>query len=120
VPNWLSPEQSPEESSGKDIIVATHSSSRGALSEVADPAVPCVRSDFAYTATSGWLPWMKMGGIAVVVYWAESGRKLLSLDEAPPAQITMLHRVHPDWFNRPEPWPVFTNMYLQYKARSKN
>lgn len=115
-PNWLSPEQFPEESSGKEIIVSTHSSLRGSLSEVADPSVPCVRSDFAYTATSGWLPWMKMGGIPGVVSWAESGRKLLSLDEAPTAQVAMLRRVHPEWFNRPEPWPEFTNMYLQYKA----
>lgn len=118
-PNWLSPEEFPDESSGKEIIVATHSSLRGALSEVADPAVTCVRSDFAYTATSGWLPWMKMGGISGMVSWAESGRKLMSLDEAPTTQIAMLRRIHPEWFNRPEPWPEFTNMYLQYKANSK-
>jgi hypothetical protein len=27
--------------------------------------------------------------------------------------------VHPEWFGRPEPWPEFTNMYLQYKAARK-
>ncbi len=118
-PNWLSPEEFPEESSGKQIIVATHSSLRGALAEIEDPAVSAVRSDFAYTATSGWLPWMKMGSTPGMVSWAESGRKLLSLDEAPAGQLAMLRRVHPQWFARPEPWPEFTNMYLQYKSRAR-
>ncbi|MFM7396793.1 MAG: DUF1838 family protein [Gammaproteobacteria bacterium] len=118
-PNWLSPEEFPEESSGKEVIVATHSSLRGALAEVEDPSVTTVRSDFAYTATSGWLPWMKMCGLPGMVSWAESGKKLLSLEEAPAAQLEALRRIHPQWFARPEPWPEFTNMYLQYKARAK-
>jgi len=53
-----------------------------------------------------------------MVSWAEAGRKLLALDEAPAAQIEMIRRVHPQWFARPEPWPQFTNMYLQHKARA--
>lgn len=118
-PNWLTPEEFPEESSGKEIIVATHSSLRGALAEVEDPSVTTVRSDFAYTATSGWLPWMKMGGAPGMVSWAESGKKLLSLEEVPPTQIEALRRIHPQWFTRPEPWPEFTNMFLQYRARAK-
>lgn len=117
-PNWLSPEEFPEESSGKEIIVASHSSLRGSLAEIEDPQVTTVRSDFAYTATSGWLPWMKMGSTPGMVSWAESGKKLLKLEEAPAEQLTMLRRIHPQWFARPEPWPEFTNMYLQYKSRS--
>ena len=119
VPNWLDPANFPEESSGKELIVATHSSLRGSLAEIDNPDISAVRSDFAYTATSGWLPWMKMGGTPGTVSWAESGRKLLALDEAPAAQIAALRRVHPQWFDRPEPWSDFTNMYLQYKARSR-
>jgi len=118
-PNWLTPENFPEESSGKEIIVATHSSLRGTLAEVEDPSVTTVRSDFAYTATSGWLPWMKMGGVLGMVSWAESGKKLLSLDEAPAAQLEALRRIHPQWFGHPEPWSEFTNMFLQYKAQAK-
>ena len=88
------------------------------LAEIEDPQVTTVRSDFAYTATSGWLPWMKMGSTPGMVSWAESGRKLLKLEEAPAEQLTMLRRIHPQWFARPEPWPEFTNMYMQYKSRS--
>ena len=118
-PNWLTPAEFPEESSGSQIVVATHSSLRGALAEVEDPTVDAVRSDFAYTATSGWLPWMKMGSAPGFVSWAESGRKLLAMDEAPTAQLAALRRHHAEWFARPEPWPEFTNMYLQYKARRR-
>lgn len=117
-PNWLSPTDFPQQSSGKEIIVATHSSLRGSLAELEDPEVLSVRSDFAYTATSGWLPWMNMGQAPGMVTWAESGRKLLSLDEAPAMQLATLRRVHPQWFARPEPWPDFTNMYLQHKLRA--
>jgi hypothetical protein len=43
----------------------------------------------------------------------------LALEEAPPEQLAALRRHHADWFSRPEPWPEFTNMYLQYKARRR-
>lgn len=118
-PNWLPPAEFPRESSGPEVTVATHSTLSAPLADIEDPALPAVRSDFAYAATSGWLPWMRMGGVAGMVSWAESGRKLLSLDEAPAAQVAMLQRVHPRWFARPEPWPAFTNMYLQHKARAQ-
>lgn len=117
-PHWLSPEEFPQESSGKELVVATHSSLRGSLAEIEDPQVTAVRSDFAYSATSSWLPWMKMGQTPGMVSWAEAGRKLLDLGEAPAAQIEMIRHVHPQWFARPEPWPEFTNMYLQHKART--
>ena len=117
-PHWLSPDEFPEDSSGKELVVATHSSLSGSLVEIEDPSVTTVRSDFAYSATSSWLPWMKMGQIPGMVSWAEAGRKLLDLSEAPAAQIEMIRRVHPQWFERPEPWTDFTNMYLQHKARA--
>ncbi len=115
-PNWLQPADWPLESSGKDIIVATHSSLKAPLDEVQSLNVPSVRSEFAYTATSGWLPWMLMGQTPGFVVWAESGKKLLSIDEAPAEQVARLRKVHPQFFLRPEPWPEFTNMYMQYKA----
>lgn len=118
VPHWLSPEEFPQESSGKELVVATHSSLRGSLADIEDPQVTTVRSDFAYSATSSWLPWMKMGQTPGMVSWAEAGRKLLDLGEAAAAQIEMVRRVHPHWFARPEPWSEFTNMYLQYKTRT--
>ena len=34
-----------------------------------------------------------------------------------PLETARLRQVHPSWFGRPEPWPEFTNMYLQYKER---
>ena len=58
-----------------------------------------------------------MGATPGHVVWAESGKKLFSLDEAPADQVERLRQVHPSWFGRPEPWPEFTNMYLQYKER---
>ncbi len=116
-PNWLQPVDWPLESSGKDIVVATHSSLKGKLADVENPRVASARADFAYAATSGWLPWMQMGATPGFVMWAESGKKLFSLDEAPAEQVERLRRVHPSWFGRPEPWPEFTNMYFQYKER---
>lgn len=116
-PNWLSPEEWPLESSGPQIIVATHSSLKAKLADVMNPRISSAATDFAYTATSGWLPWMLMAQTPGHVVWAESGKKLFSLDQAAPAHLAMLRRIHPLWFNRPEPWPQFTNMYLQYKAQ---
>ena len=117
-PNWLDPREWPLESSGKDIIVATHSSLRSKLSEVENPAIASVACDFAYTATSSWLPWMQMGPTPGHLIWAEAGKKLFSLNELAPEHLAQLRAVHAEWFKRPEPWPEFTNMYLQYKARS--
>jgi hypothetical protein len=118
-PNWLQPDAWPLESSGSEIIVATHSALQGRLADVENPRIGSVATQFAYTATSGWLPWMLMGQTPGHVIWAEAGRKLMSLDEAPPAQVEMLRRVHPQWFARPEPWPEFTNMYLQYREQRR-
>jgi hypothetical protein len=117
VPNFLDPQQFREASSGARLYVASHSTLNAPWREVDDPDRPSARSNFSYTATSGWLPWMQMGGRAGHVVWASAGRKLFSLDEAPPEQLEILRRVHPQWFGRPEPWPEFTNMFLQYKAR---
>ncbi|MCU0760294.1 MAG: DUF1838 domain-containing protein [Steroidobacteraceae bacterium] len=116
-PNWLQPVDWPLESSGKDVVVAAHSSLKSRFADVQDPRVASAPADFAYTATSGWLPWMQMGATPGHVVWAESGKKLFSLDEAPPDQVARLRQVHPAWFARPEPWPEFTNMYLQYKEK---
>lgn len=116
-PNWLQPVDWPLESSGKEIIVAAHSSLKAKLADVENPRIASAPTDFAYTATSGWLPWMQMGATPGHVVWAESGKKLFSLDEAPTDQVERLRLVHPSWFARPEPWPEFTNMYLQYIAR---
>jgi Protein of unknown function (DUF1838) len=115
-PNWLQPVDWPLESSGREIIVAAHSTLKAPLAEIENPRIASAHTDFFYTATSGWLPWMLMGQTPGHVIWAESGRKLMSLDDAPAEQLAMLRRVHPEWFGRPEPWPEFTNMYLQYKA----
>lgn len=115
-PNWLQPADWPLESSGREIIVAAHSTLKAPLAEIENPRIASAHTDFFYTATSGWLPWMLMGQTPGHVIWAESGRKLMSLDDAPAEQLAMLRRVHPEWFGRPEPWPEFTNMYLQYKA----
>jgi hypothetical protein len=115
-PNWLQPGDWPLESSGKELIVTSHSTLNAPLAEVENLRVNAARSHFAYTATSSWLPWMLMGQTPGLVVWAEAGRKLLSLDEAPVEQVERLRKVHPQFFARPEPWPEFTNMYFQYKA----
>ncbi len=118
-PNWLQPDAWPLESSGPQVIVATHSTLKAPLALVDDPGIACAPTDFAYTAVSGWLPWMLMGQTPGHVVWSESGRKLMSLEEAPAPQLSMLRRIHPQWFARPEPWPEFTNMYLQYREQRK-
>jgi hypothetical protein len=117
VPHFLDSDRFPEASSGPRLQVATHSTLKAKLADVEDPDLPSVRADFSYTATSSWLPWMQMGRSPGHVVWAAAGRKLFSLEEAPAEQLAILRRVHPEWFGRPEPWPEFTNMYLQWKAR---
>jgi hypothetical protein len=117
-PNFLDPREWPLESSGKDIIVATQSTLHAKLSDVENTAVASAPCDFAYTASSAWLPWMQMGPTPGFLIWAEAGKKLFSMNEIPAEQLAQLRKVHPQWFNRPEPWPDFTNMYLQYKARA--
>ncbi len=113
-PNWLNPVKYPLASSGPNIVVATHSALRAKLADVENPKLASVPTDFSYTATSSWLPWMEMGPTPGHVVWAEAGKKLFSLEEAPAEQVAMLRKVHPQWFARPEPWPEFTNLYLQY------
>ncbi len=117
-PNWLDPREWPLESSGRDLIVATQSTLRSKLSDIENTAVASAPCDFAYTATSSWLPWMQMGPTPGFLVWAEAGKKLFTLEQIAPAHLAQLRKVHPLWFNRPEPWPEFTNMYLQYKARN--
>ena len=117
-PNWLDPREWPLESSGKDVIVATQSTLRSKLSDVENTAVASAPCDFAYTATSSWLPWMQMGPTPGFLIWAEAGKKLFTLEQVAPTHLAQLRKVQPLWFNRPEPWPEFTNMYLQYQARN--
>ena len=117
-PNWLAPEKYPRASSGPSVIVATHSTLKARLADVENPRMASVPTDFSYAATSSWLPWMEMGQSPGHVIWAEAGKKLFSLDEAPAEQLAMLHQVHPQWFERPDPWPQFTNLFLQYAERN--
>lgn len=118
-PNFIDPRQWPLESSGKDLIVATHSTLRSKLSDIENTAIASAPCDFSYAATSSWLPWMQMGPTPGHVIWAEAGKKLFSLQEIPAPHLAHLRAVHPLWFERPEPWPDFTNMYMQYKERFK-
>lgn len=117
VPQFLDMAAYPRESSGAKLFVSSHSTLAAPLAEVQDPDIASAASTFSYTAASSWLPWMKLGQTPGHVIWAEAGRKLFSLDDAPPAQLEILRKLNPQWFGRPEPWPDFTNMYLQYKAR---
>jgi hypothetical protein len=118
-PHWLPPKEWPLESGSKDIVVSTHSVLRSKLADIENTAVASAPCDFSYTATSSWLPWMQMGATPGHLIWAEAGKKVFSLEALPAEQLARLRAVHPQWFNRPEPWPEFTNMYLQYKERAQ-
>ncbi len=116
VPHFLAVDEFPGASSGPRLRVASHSTLTSNLTDLADTRMASVPAVFSYTALSSWLPWMGMGQTPGHVLWAESGRKLAGLDDAPGDLLAALRRVHPAWFQRPEPWPEFTNMFLQWRA----
>jgi hypothetical protein len=116
-PHWLKAADYPLETSGERLNVATASILKAKWSEVNDPAVFAAPAEFAYTATSDWLPWMLMGQTPGFVVWHTAGRKYFDLKELPAETVAQVRSVHPQWFDRPEPWREFTNMYLLYKEQ---
>ena len=61
---------------------------------------------------------MQMGQQPGFVIWHSAGQKLFDLDEVPSETLAILQEVHPIWFERPEPWSEFINMFLIYAARA--
>jgi Protein of unknown function (DUF1838) len=116
-PHWLKKDEWPLETSGDKLAVQTSSTLKGKWSDIINPEVSAAPTDFAYAATSDWLPWMLMGQTPGFVLWHSAGKKLMSLDEAPPETVATVRRLHPIWFMRPDPWVGFTNMYFQYKEQ---
>ena len=118
-PHWLKMSEFPMEVAGDRLNVATTSILKARWSEVTDSDVASVPAEFAYTATSDWIPWMLMGQTPGFVVWHEAGRKYFDIKDLPQDTVAKVREVHPLWFNRPEPWPEFTNMYFQYKEQRK-
>jgi hypothetical protein len=118
-PHWLKAAEYPLETSGEKLNVASSSTLKAKWSQIVDPTVFAAPAEFSYTATSDWLPWMLMGQSPGFVVWHEVGRKYFSIDELPADAVAKVRQVHPGWFNRPDPWPEFTNMYFQYKEQRK-
>ena len=116
-PHWLKPSEFPKASPGERLYVSSISTLKASLSEVEKDSVTAARSEFSYQATSGWLPWMQMGQQPGFVIWHSAGQKLFDLDEVPSDTLAILQEVHPIWFERPEPWPEFINMFLIYAGR---
>lgn len=116
IPHWLQPADYPLASSGEQLTISSISTLEADLDEVTSTEVTAARSRFSYQATTGWLPWMEMGQQPGFVVWHSAGKKLFALDELPAGTLKTLQRVHPQFFERPEPWPDFTNMFIQYQA----
>ncbi len=118
-PHWLKKDEWPMETSGERLTVQTSSTLKGKWSDIINPDVPAAPTDFAYAATSDWLPWMLMGQTPGYVLWHAAGKKLMDLKDVPANTVDIVRRIHPIWFTRPEPWPKFTNMYFQYTETRK-
>lgn len=118
-PHWLKKEEWPMETSGERLTVQTSSTLKGKWSDIVNPDVAAAPTDFAYAATSDWLPWMLMGQTPGYVLWHSAGKKLMDLKDVPADTVETARRLHPIWFTRPEPWPKFTNMYFQYTEQRK-
>jgi hypothetical protein len=118
-PQWLDIREFPLETPATPLNVASVTTLKARLEEVRDPARPAVATEMFYQATSDWLPWMLMGQTPGFVVWHEAGKKLFSLDEAPPDTLKALQKIHPEWFRRPVPWEEFTNMFTMYKRLRK-
>lgn len=118
-PHWLKKDEWPMEASGERLTVQTSSTLKGKWSDIINPAITAAPTDFAYAATSDWLPWMLMGQTPGYVLWHSAGKKLMDLKDAPSEAVDAVRRIHPIWFTRPDPWPTFTNQYFQYKEQRK-
>lgn len=116
-PQFLDIRQFPLETPATPLSVASVTTLKARLDDVRDPAKPAVATEMFYQATSDWLPWMLMGQKPGFVVWHEAGKKLFSLDEAPPDTLKAMEKIHPEWFRRPRPWDGFTNLFLLYKEQ---
>lgn len=114
---WLDPAEFPEETPATPLNVSSIATMKSRWPEVRDPGKAAVATDYFYQATSDFLPWMKMGRKPGFVVWHEAGKKLFSLDEAPPATLAAVAKIHPVWLERPVPWEGFVNMYSMYREQ---
>lgn len=103
MPNPLTPEAWPLESSGPRLYGANSSTLHGLWADVMDPAQPMPPADMVFTSSSGWFPWMLMGQRPGSVLYRAKGPRLRSLDEAPQRVRQLVEAKHPELF-RPVPW----------------
>lgn len=113
---FLDPAKYPKASAGPNLYVSHTSVLNSKLDDVADPDVANADAYYSYTATSSWLPWLRMGQRPGFVVWRSNGRKIPSLDAAPPEMLANIQRVHPALFEA-APWKDYRSVFHMYRDR---
>jgi len=81
--NLFAPDKWPLESSGERRQDVINLSLHGRWSQATDRSPGVAPAEYAFTAVTGWLPWMLMGQSPGRMLYRAVGRKLNSLDELP-------------------------------------
>lgn len=113
MPHPLPPTEFPETSSGPRLIFSNIAVLRGSKAELDDPAVRSAACRLSYQATSGWSPWLRMGGQPGHVVIRGQGAKLGDPALIPAASRAAFERIHPEMFNR-DPWADKRIMLLDF------
>jgi hypothetical protein len=69
---------------------------------LADTSAPSVPAEFAYSALSGWRPWMQMAGVNGHTAENGFGRKVDRWSDCPAQFLELTRRLHPDVLDDPD------------------
>ncbi len=75
---------------------------RTLASLLANSSASCVAAEYAYTALSGWRPWMQMDGVRGHTAENGFGRKAERWEDCPAQFLELTERLHPDVLAHPE------------------
>ena len=75
---------------------------RAAAAALARAATPSVAANYAYSALSGWRPWMQMEGVRGHTAENGIGAKAERWSDCPEQFLALTRRVHPDVLDHPE------------------
>jgi hypothetical protein len=103
-PNPLQPADFPEESSGATYFASEHFLYFAKTADVMNRSLASAPTQYAWTRTGPWLPWMKMGQRPGYILYSGQGKKLKSAAELDRVVREYTEKNYPDFMVSPKAW----------------
>lgn len=92
---------------------------RAKLSDVRNPDLSTVDTDYMISGESVVLPWLAMGPDLAFLGWTGFGKKLMDPSGIPSKNLKWFEQRHPELFSSGEPWQDYSNVFYGYMTDRK-